>query len=242
MPSSKRCLLYIITDSFEPHTRVSIESFRDTSVSEDFDIVIKKAKDAKEIYARRPVEVLNCFTEGYEQVFFLGSDVVFYQDSYSLFDLAKDYDVMVTPHCRTPMFNPERYAWMRLTGQYNSDFVIWNNTHATEDFLIWQARMLEEANLAIPTQGYFYDQGYLDSLPILCKTLVNTAFKHNVAWYNLHETTERDIASFQFSGYNPHTPATLSKYAPIDQQMKQPLHITKLLLDYHSRLIGAGWK
>lgn len=238
---SKKAILYLVTPEFSPQFDVSFDSYLKYNSSEAH--VIRANKVTKEqCLADRPTEILECFDEGYDQVLHVGADMMFYGSIDHLWKKYQRFDTAATPHLLTSSTGPERYAWTRLTGIYNSDFTMWMNTPATREFLLWQKAMMSEANLSAPSHGYFYDQGYLDMLPVLTKFAPIKDKRINIAYYNLFERQDVKPLTFQFTGYSPEYPADLSKYMRESDKKHLTSEVISRTLEYYNLLMESGWK
>jgi hypothetical protein len=237
----RKAILYLVTPDFLPQFAVSFDSYlAHNQVNVD---VIKAGKATKEqCLLDRPKEILELFDDGYDQVLHLGADMMFYGSIDNLWKKYQRFDTAATPHLLTSSTGPERYAWTRLTGIYNSDFTMWMNTPATREFLLWQKAMMEEACLSAPNDGYFYDQGYLDMLPVLTKFAPIKDPRINIAYYNLFERASRYTPlAFQYTGYDPDYPAELSRYIREDDKKHLTNTIISRTLKYFDKLVEAGW-
>ena len=198
----------------------------------------------------------------YHQVLHIGADVMFYSNSDWVFEAYKEADTAACPHSCAPYPNDGKKPnelQVHLTGHLNSDFVMYNAYKQTLDFLDFQIREHNKCFGNDPSQGYFYDQVWLAFLPYYTTCTLIKDPRINVAYYNLHERqvirTEKDqywvqikelpnilyqLTCFQFTGYNPSHPDTLSKYnSRLD--IVNP-DVVKLCLEYQEKLEEAGWR
>lgn len=215
--------------------RVSIESYLKYNAAIPIHIIECGSKE--EVLAKRPEAILSLLNSGYDQVLHLGADMMFYGNIEDIFNDCSNADVAATPHLLTDTTDAERYAWTRLTGIYNSDFTLWNNAPCTIKFLEWQHKMLQQANLSQPNHGYFYDQGYLDMLPVLTNFVIIENPAINMAYYNLFERQGIKPIAFQFTGWSPRYPYDLSQYMKESDKIYLTPEIVCLIVDYFRRLI-----
>ena len=148
--------------------------------------------------------------------------------------------IRACPHRYTLPENAAAAGNVYKTGLLNSDFVVYNACLETIRFLQWQRRMVEQACTADPLAGLFYDQTFLAYALQLPNFKLIKNNEYNVAWYNVLEEGRQGIKVFQFSGYDPSAPATLTKYN--GNPRLQSLEVTKLCLQYYKELAEAGWQ
>jgi len=214
----------------------------------------------EQILASRPSFVKFLMKEcHYHQVLHVGADMLFYSAADWVFDAYKEEDTAACPHACAPYpTKPDQRAQdlqVHLTGQLNSDFVLYNAYQATVDFLDWQAARHAEVFGVDLANGYFFDQVWLSFLPYYTNCKIIKDPRLNVAYYNLHERaiirTDTDaywvrltetpnllyqLVCFQFSGFEP---VSLSKYNLNLEILTAD--VVKLSLEYQQKLEEAGW-
>lgn len=198
----------------------------------------------------------------YHSVLHVGADVMFYSISDWLFDAYKEFDTAATPHSCAPYpddgLRPHELQ-VHQTGYFNSDFVMYNGTKTTLDFLDFQIKEHNKCFGVDLSSGYFYDQVWLSFLPFYTECKIIKDPRINVAYYNMHERrvirTEKDqywvqivempnvlyqLVCFQFTGYNPTEPSNLSKYNKRGRLVTPD--VVNLCIEYNDKLREAGWK
>lgn len=197
----------------------------------------------------------------YYQVLHIGADVMFYSAADWVFEAYQTEDTAACPHSCAPYpedgKNPTDLQ-VHLTGQLNSDFVLYNHYKPTLDFLTFQIKKHQHTFGNDLSKGHFYDQVWLSFLPYYTKCAIIKDPRINVAYYNLHErkviktdttywiqTNDMDhvlyqLVCFQFTGYNPVLPTELSKYNGRPEIVNKD--VISLCLDYHQKLEEAGWQ
>lgn len=188
------------------------------------------------ICAVRPAVVLELFRRGYDEVLFLGCDVVFYAAPWHLL-LNKDENVIITPHTTTPYpedgLHPSNED-LAHSGLLNSDIVVWRNCPEVIKFLEWQALMHQTK--CIVTKSIFLDQTWLNFLPSMVdRVTILKDQRYNVAFFNHHERgLPMDMVCYQFTGYTG--PSSLSRH---QNRYQMTPALTELYLDYQRRLDNA---
>lgn len=203
---------------------------------------LKEPVVSQPVLARsKPEYFLHLFkTTDVETIIYFGADMYFLGDV--TYVQAMPGIALCTPHLVASLpSNAVAAAWNRGTGLLNSDFLILRRDQKVIDFLNWWSNMLDEVCSGDVKDGFFWDQGYLQHLlqfgwfePICDPKL-------NVAYYNLHERDINEALAFQFTGYDPDRPTTLSRYKKINPKLYTP-RLLKIMLDYHNDLVEAGWK
>lgn len=271
LPMLRACITSI-QKNFSLQIDINVGWFGDTMPMLPKGVFVHPAKDsswaytqgstAEQIFGSRPALIKFLMQKmHYHQVLHLGADVMFYSISDWIFEAYKEEDTAACPHSCAPYpmdgKNPNELQ-VHLTGQLNSDFVLYNARKATLDFLTFQIKQHELAFGNNPAIGHFYDQVWLSFLPYYTNCKIIKDPRINVAYYNLHErrlirtdknqywvqideapNTLYQLVCFQFTGYDPNYPATLSKYnGRLDIVHKDVVH---LCLEYQQQLEGAGW-
>lgn len=214
----------------------------------------------EQILASRPGFVKFLMKEcHYNQILHVGADMVFYSTADWVFDTYKEDDAAACPHSCAPYPNKEGVRPMdlqvHLTGQLNSDFVLYNAYKDTVDFLDWQIARHADVFGVDLANGYFFDQVWLSFLPYYTNCKIIKDPRLNVAYYNLHERsiirTGPDtywvqlietpnllyqLVCFQFSGFDTHK---LSKYNLNLELLTKD--VVQLSIEYKQKLEGAGW-
>ena len=158
-------------------------------------------------------------------VMYLDPDIELFAPIGDLFDLAREHEIVLTPHVTMPIprdglvISEESIL---VSGQFNLGFLALSE-RATPFLDYMEARTLRLA-VNDPTQGYFTDQRWVDAVPSLFEHVVVRDPTLNVAYWNLHERalTHDDILGWQvngeplrffhFSGHDDAAPLDLSKH------------------------------
>lgn len=201
-----------------------------------------RIKSVKDIFAARPAYMIQLLRQGYNSVLHIGSDVLFYSPLEEIFSNYSHYDAAGSPHIITPIPYDGKMPsneQIHLTGQLNSDFMLWNYSKSTLMFLEWQHKELQRCNEDEPSRGRFFDQVYLSFAPYFIENFhIMRDTYHNVAYFNLHERDLDTAHSIQYTGYDFKTRTRLSKY------MQRPSDMTisavKRAIAYGNELEDAG--
>lgn len=230
------------------------------AVNSDWYEQVGDIKDS--ILASRPGFIRYLLTDcKYYQVLHIGSDVMFYSNADYVFEVYKESDTAACPHSCEPYPEDGKHPHdlqVHLTGQLNSDFVLYNHYEATLKFLNFQIKKHQHTFGNAIDKGHFYDQVWLSFLPYYTKCSIIKDPRLNVAYYNLHErriikadanywvqvndmqNVMYQLVCFQFTGYNPAFPANLSKYNGRPEIVNPD--VVKLCLEYTQKLEEAGWR
>lgn len=223
----KRATLSIITKDYETIHRIHAESLKQWLPG--YEHIVKYADDYHDlrsdypdnfVFAIRPHVVLELFGAGYDQIIFLGSDVVFFSHPQ---ELATSCLTTVVPHITRPTPNVTQ---VQATGHLNADCVKWINEPETVRFLEWMAETLKTNCKTNLKAGQFFDQLALNCLPFFVRRhWVIYDPTYNVAFYNLsyrslskdgddvpYLVNGRPLTYFHFTGFNPKDPARISKH------------------------------
>lgn len=260
-----KCFVAICSESYIPYYRVHYQSILQHSRIEpilyyignnpptDLGTVVdithwkKNYNDLlTHICAIRPKVVLDAFNRGYEQVLFLGADVVFFSDPDYIFNYTED--VIITPHITQPLPEDGRFpsnetiAW---SGYLNSDVVLWNATPNTKKFLEWQATIQETKCVNGPKT--FLDQTWLNYVTSFLDALVWKDPAWNVSYWNFDQRNlnfknnkpyvgTQPLAAYQFSGIDLGAPERISKHQ--NRHLATGDYLT-FLIDYVNKVKNA---
>ena len=232
---NKICTLSIVSEEYQGIYEVCLESLKQhfpptvdhIRVNPDdytsCRSMYKHTSEASFICAIRPRVVLE-YLQRYDEVIFLGSDVVFYSCPNELFQKHK---AIVVPHIISPIPFGGTFPGMEnipITGHLNTDIVKWTNDAKVHDFLVWQDETHRE--WCVQTNGIFLDQTWLNCLPFFVdgvKILRHPGY--NLAYFNLKEreltknkrgnkylVNGQPLICAQYSGFLKGKPEQLSKY------------------------------
>lgn len=245
LPRLKVCIDHI--RKYSPEVPINVLYFgdREDIVGYSDHLIVTtslRLESFKDIFAARPAYMIQLLRQGYNSVLHLGADVIFYSPVEEIFEQYREYDAAGSPHIITPIPYDGKMPsneQIHLTGQLNSDFILWNYTKSALTFLEWQHKELQRANADDPSRGQFFDQVYLSFAPYFIDNFhIIKDPGHNVAYFNLHERDLENAKSIQYTGYNFSTRPILSKY------MRRPSDFTitaaKRAIDYGNKLEDAG--
>lgn len=255
---AKICTLSIVSKSYEHVYKVCLESLQqhfpptvehikvDPAAYEFLRPLYKHSSELSFICAIRPYIVLE-YLKQYDEVIFLGSDVVFYSCPNELFEKHK---AIAIPHIISPIPFVGSFPNMEsipVTGHLNTDIVKWTSHPDIIKFLEWQDNT--HKNYCIQTNGIFLDQTWLNCLPFFVdgvKILRHPGY--NLAYFNLKErnvtknkrgnkylVNEKPLICAQFSGFDSGKPEVLSRYTTYKTDC---LNIKQLFEDYNTKLIA----
>ncbi len=234
-----KCFVTICSEQYLPYYRVQYESIKKhsnvepllyfigdnepTNLGTVINITSWKSNYSDlltHICSIRPNVVLDAFKRGYNEVLFLGADVVFYDNPDSIFN--KISDVVITPHITSPLPEDglfpsnETIAW---AGYLNSDVVFWNNHGITRNFLNWQAKTQETKCVNGPKT--FLDQTWLNYVTSFLDAEIIKDPSWNVSYWNFKQRNLNfregkpfvgniPLLCYQFSGIDLHNPERIS--------------------------------
>jgi hypothetical protein len=144
-------------------------------------------------WALKPVFISHLLQNGFDKVIFTDADIYFVNNFNFLFEELDVNNVLLTPHWANiiPLENDGRLTDILRGGLYNAGF-IGVNTKGQEP-LNWWAETCHFKTEKNPELGLFFDQKYLDILPVQFPDV--KIIKHqgcNLASWNV-ETCKREI-------------------------------------------------
>jgi glycosyltransferase involved in cell wall biosynthesis len=204
--------------------------------------------------AVKPLLLRRLLTEGLSAVLYFDPDVQVFDSVESLWRLAIEGGIALTPHVLTPIpddgFEVSDLAVLRA-GVFNLGFI--GVGAGTERFLEWWSGRLRRHCLSDPGNGMFVDQRWLDYVAAFFPHTVVRDPGCNVAYWNLHERRLMHTASgfevnggplrfYHFSGFDPEVPYLLSKHQGRNPRVllsEQPA-LRELCDAYGARLRAGG--
>ncbi|MEI9865242.1 MAG: hypothetical protein WDN00_11970 [Limisphaerales bacterium] len=194
--------------------------------------------------------------EGAQNVIYLDPDIAVFQPMEQVFDLLNGgASAVFTPHITQPLPADGRMPndWDILTsGTYNLGFLAVSACPEVDAFLAWWEKWLKTHCFADKAKGVFTDQKWAELGPSLLKAAkILHDPGYNVAYWNLHyrklaqakdewTVNGHKLCFFHFSGFNPKTPAVLSKHQ--DRFEKLPEPVARLFEWYATTLREAGYE
>ena len=143
-----------------PHNNIIINSIADITCVYPILEQLKKERTQAEFNWTLSSFSLQFFLNKYHlsSLTYLDADLCFYADPKILFDeLDKKESVIITPHNYTP-----KYDQTATSGRYCVQFMYFKNTTSGNMVLEWWRNECEKCCSAIPKNGKFGDQKYLD--------------------------------------------------------------------------------
>jgi hypothetical protein len=153
-----------------------------------------------------------------EKLLYFDTDIFIYRPLTEILTALDTSSLVLTPHILSPIPADNkipRERNMLAAGLYNGGFIGMKNDETTKAFLQWwKSRMVDQAFID-PAEGMFYDQNWLNFLPLYFKNVkIITDSGHNVAYWNLHEreirkngdsymVNDTPLTFFHFSGLDP---------------------------------------
>ena len=184
---------------------------------------------------------------GEPAVTYLDPDIQVFAPLDAIDALARQHQIVLTPHRMHPLPDDGRQAVERvfvLSGAYNLGFIAVSGEAVP--FLDWWGDNCRRDCVMAPSEGLFVDQRWLD--------LAVTYFPHhvlrdpgcNVAYWNLDRRplADIDLRFFHFSGYDPDVPHLLSVHQGGQPRLllsEQP-ELRALCSAYAARLEAEGWR
>ncbi len=159
-----------------------------------------------------------------EHVVYLDPDIKIFDSLDELADLARNHDIVLTPHTTVPLPRDGRRVDSRHvlgSGVYNLGFI--GVGSGARPFLEWWGENTKREALVSPEQMMFTDQRWIDFVPAFFRHYLLKDPGYNVAYWNLHgrDLVGRDgrylvndypLRFFHFSGFNYRQPHLLSKH------------------------------
>lgn len=261
--SLDKTVAILASDSYLPRLKVCIDSIRKHSPDIPINILYFGDREEicgysdhlivtsstrlevfKDIFAARPAYMIQLLRQGYNSVLHIGADVIFYSPVEEIFEKYSQYDAAGSPHIITPIpydGTVPSNEQIHLTGQLNSDFMLWNYTKSTLEFLEWQHNELKRSNEDAPSRGQFFDQVYLSFAPYFIENFhIMRDTDQNVAYYNLHERDIEAAKSIQYSGYSLRERSRLSRY--MRRLSDFTIETVKRAISYGDAIEDAGEK
>lgn len=194
---------------------------------------------------------------GAEAITYLDPDIRVYGSLAHIDGLAREHQVVLTPHVTEPMPRDGRKpseSDILIAGAFNLGFISLARGAVADKLIAWWAERLERDCLVRPKRGYFVDQRWLDFTPGLVPDhFVLRDPGVNVAYWNLHgRRVERagggghtvngePLLFFHFSGFDPREPGRLSKHQNRIDLDSEPA-LRELAAAYAQELLASGFE
>lgn len=138
----------------EKATIISLKAFENSEL-----LRVKANRSAGEYcWTCTPSTILYCLdTFSLNHCTYLDADLYFFSSPLPLIEEAGDYSVIITEHRYTPKYNQSE-----ISGKYCVQFMYFKNDQRGRECLQWWADRCIEWCYAIPEDGKFGDQKYLD--------------------------------------------------------------------------------
>jgi glycosyltransferase involved in cell wall biosynthesis len=191
----------------------------------DFNWLSLKFNVGELVCACKPFAIRYVLKNGYDVAWYVDSDMLFMSDPAPMRDLARDHDVVGTPHLVSQL--PEREVWTRPTmgdlagaGVLNAGLFTVRKGEAGLRFLAEWMTMVVGGGACLRDLGLNQDQHTFNWAPALAQDVAVCRDKRmNVAYWNLHERPLRwahldggpkdqwmldgePICCFHFSGFD----------------------------------------
>jgi len=193
-----------------------------------------------------------------EKIFYIDSDVLFFDNLDVAVKALDEYDIVITPHFWTPIPDDglEPFENNALNfGTYNLGFIgVQPQKENTRRFLQWWGERTRKFGHNDTVNGYFVDQIWFNLVPLFFENVLS--LKHpgyNMAAWNLHERkingpgekgevfleSGDPLVFYHYSSYDPQKPGELSQKYNRYQLEDQP-GLKKLYQHYHQDLVRNG--
>ena len=189
-----------------------------------------------------------------EPVTYLDPDIQVFGSLHSLQERAAAHGVVLIPHNTKPIPQDGRrpsQVDVMIAGSYNLGYVSLAPGPDVERLLDWWADRLRRDCRVDPTWGYFVDQRWFDLAPgFLSDLAIARDPEFNLAYWNLHERAlehrngtytvdGRPLGFFHFSGFDPLSPAVLSRHQDRVDVESNPV-LAGLLAQYAQAVMAEG--
>jgi hypothetical protein len=195
--------------------------------AEEWQFIVERYTAPEVCFALKPRLIAHLLAQGFEQVHYVDSDIVFYDRPQPLVEALASADVSLTPHYLHPPEedgkSPNALTLLQA-GVFNAGYVGVRNTPEGRRFASWWAAIVARYGQLNPKAGMSGDQRWLDLVPALFPgaQILRTPGA-NVGYWNLHERTlrqergrymvgESPLLFFHFSGFDPERAGQLSRY------------------------------
>ena len=202
--------------------------------------------------------LLSTLLETFEVAIYLDPDIEVFDDLSCIEDLARQHEVVLTPHVLRPVprdgLQVAEESFL-LSGHFNLGFIAVSN--AASNFLEYWKERLGRYSLHRVSEGYFTDQRWVDAVPTLFDHIVVKDPGWNVAYWNLHERRIVDTGEagpshrgsflingwplrfFHFSGHRAERPLTASVHSPkLRVDIKQDAALVRIFTERAQRILA----
>ncbi|RFM26492.1 glycosyl transferase [Deminuibacter soli] len=162
------------------------------------------------------------------QVIYLDPDIYVYNSFKEIDDLLQQHDMVITPHCLTPIpldgHHPQERAFTKY-GVYNLGFIALRKSPDSSAYIQWLKERLAALCYAEAELGVYTDQLWVNLLPVFFNNVyVSRHPGMNAAFWNLHERqfSEQngrykvndacDLLFFHFSSFRINSWQSLASY------------------------------
>jgi len=188
-------------------------------------------------------------------IIYLDPDIYVYNSFIELEKLLEIYDIILTPHCTNPIDDdklPSENNFLNA-GLYNLGFLAIRKTENAKIMINWWAKRLVDKAYNNFEKGMFTDQLWMNFTPLFFKNVcISLNPGYNMAYWNLHERSisyssenyyvnnESLLVFYHFSGFDPTTPDSISKYQNRFSFEERP-ELIKLFNAYKNELFKEGY-
>lgn len=190
--------------------------------------------------AIKPHALRTLLERGFTRALYLDADILVIGDLSPVLAPDGDPSIWLTPHLLDPPRGDDRAdreLRILLSGAYNGGCIGVSQSEEALRFLTWWQKRLATHSRRDIVQGMFYDQKWLDHVPIFFEhSAIIRDRACNIAYWNIDE---RDVTPrfFHFSGFDPRQPSTLSIHWP----RAVPPSLAPLFHEYARELDAAGY-
>jgi hypothetical protein len=163
----------------------------------------------------------------FENIIYFDPDIYIYQPVTMIYSLLEKYDIVVTPHCISPIddeYRPSEQDFLD-TGVFNLGFIALRNSIESQRLLKWWKKRCLELGFNERQTGLFVDQKWMNLVTCFFENVyVLKNIGCNMAYWNLHERNLTNVDSkwivngteplifFHFSGIDANNELQISKY------------------------------
>lgn len=130
-------------------------------IHKDLEVSLDVGSYIPGFHNRKYHDILELLDQGHDQVVFIGSDCELFSPLYEVENSM--HDILLTPHIKCPVQDREHMLQLYRTGHINSDFLAFSNSDTSKKALKWLTQVVDDQT----TEGAFYDQTWISSLPFL---------------------------------------------------------------------------
>lgn len=205
--------------------------------------------------ALKPWLLTELLETGVEAAVYLDSDTFLFGPLTEIFSLAKEHQLVLTPHATQPMPRDElevSETTILGSGAYNLGFL--GLGQGSRQFLAFWRHRLRRDCYVDPANQRFADQRWVDFAPGIFPCYILRDPRYNVAYWNLdhrdltlsegsYAIDGKPLRLFHFSGFDPRVPYLLSRDQGDHPRILLSEHPTlaRLCAEYANALLDLGY-